>query len=105
MRSGYRAGRLHLGSVNPVLAICAWVVLFDGGRKLFEKGKAIRDAQKAKMVEKARREGEELGRREGEEQGRLAEQERIQKALAKHGVALSPDVVDDLFGNSNGGGA
>ena len=80
-------------------------VLFDGGRKLFEKGKAIRDAQKAKMVEKARREGEELGRREGEEQGRLAEQERIQKALAKHGVALSPDVVDDLFGNSNGGGA
>ena len=68
-------------------------VLFDGGRKLFEKGKAIRDAQKAKIEERAR------------EQGRLAEQERIQKALAKHGVALSPDVVDDLFGNSNGGGA
>ena len=82
-------------------------VLFDGGRKLFEKGKAIRDAQKAKIesraLEKGRREGEEIGRREGEEEGRLAEQERIQKALEKHGVALSPDVVDDLFGNASGG--
>ena len=111
MRSGYRAGRLHLGSVNPVLAICAWVVLFDGGRKLFEKGKAIRDAQKAKMekraweqgfresLEQARREREEQGLREGREKGRLAERERIRKVLELRGVVLSPEVSEAVFEN------
>ena len=34
-------------------------VLFDGGRRLFEKGKAIREAQKARMVEKARQKAKE----------------------------------------------
>ena len=61
--------------------------LFDGGRKLFEKGKAIREAQKARMVEKARRQGEEK------------ERERIKKALEKHGVSLDPAVVEDAFGD------
>jgi hypothetical protein len=59
--------------------------LFDGGRKLFEKGKAIREAQKARMVQKARQE----------------EQKRIQKALTKHGVALSPEVTEAVFGDSS----
>ena len=61
-------------------------VLFDGGRKLFEKGKAIRDAQKARMVKRAREK----------------EQERIQKALEKQGVTLSPEVVEAVFGNKSG---
>ena len=57
--------------------------LFDGGRKLFEKGKAIREAQKTRMVERARRE----------------EQKRVRKELERLGVALSPEVVEAVFGN------
>ena len=56
-------------------------VLFDGGRRLFEKGKAIREAQKARMVERARRD----------------EQKRIQKELERRGVVLSPEVVEAVF--------
>ena len=58
--------------------------LFDGGRKLFEKGKAIREAQKALMVKRA------IER----------EHERIRKALEKHGVALSPEASEAVFGNN-----
>ena len=64
-------------------------VLFDGGRKLFEKGKAIRDAQKARMVEKAQK------------KARADEQKRIQQALEKHGVDLSPEIVEAVFGNKS----
>ena len=60
-------------------------VLFDGGRRLFEKGKAIREAQKARMVERARRKGEK------------DERERIQKELERRGVVLSPEVVEAVF--------
>ena len=60
--------------------------LFDGGRRLFEKGKAIRDAQKARMVEKARRKAKE------------EESRRIKEVLDKHGVDLSPDVAEAAFG-------
>ena len=55
--------------------------LFDWGRKMFERGKAIREAQKAKMVRDARRK----------------EQKRIQKELERRGVALSPEVVEAVF--------
>ena len=58
-------------------------VLFDGGRKLFEKVKAIRDAQQARMVKRAREK----------------EQRRIRKELENHGVNLSPEVVEAVFGN------
>ena len=64
-------------------------VVFDGGRKLFEKGKAIRDAQKARMVEKARK------------KARVEEQKRIQQALEKYGVELSPEVVEAVFGSKS----
>ena len=36
--------------------------LFDGMRKMFESAKAIREAKKAEIAEKARREGEERER-------------------------------------------
>lgn len=75
-------------------------VLFDGGRKVFEKGKAIREAQKSKMEQRALEKGRREGRREGEEEGRTAEQERIQKALEKHGVSLDPAVAKAVFGNN-----
>ncbi len=57
--------------------------LFDGVRKMFETAKAIREAQKARMVKRAREK----------------EQERIQKVLKKHGVVLPPEVVEAAFGN------
>lgn len=65
-------------------------VLFDGGRKLFEKGKAIREAQKARMEKRAR----ERGRREGEER----ERERIKEVLEASGVELPPAVYEMVVG-------
>ena len=63
--------------------------LFDGGRKLFEKGKAIREAQKARMVQKAHKKGTE------------EENRRIREALEKHGIQLSPEVTEAVFGDSS----
>ena len=63
--------------------------LFDGVRKMFESAKAIRDAKKAEIREK--------GRREGEKQ----ERERIMKELKKleaAGVTLPPMVTDAVLG-------
>lgn len=47
---------------------------------MFESAKAIREAQKLKMLERERK--------------------RIRKALEKHGVALSPEVAEAVFGNN-----
>ena len=57
--------------------------LFDWGRKMFESAKAIREAQKAKMVKKARED----------------EQKRIRKELERHGVTLAPEVAKAVFSN------
>ena len=61
--------------------------LFDGGRKLFEKGKAIREAQKSRMVEKAQRKAKQQ------------ENERIKNLLEQNGISLSPEVSEAVFGN------
>ena len=63
--------------------------LFDGGRKLFEKGKAIREAKKAEIREKGRREGKEK------------ERERIMKELEAGGVELPPMVADAVLGKKS----
>ena len=63
--------------------------LFDWGRKMFESAKAIREAQKAKMVRDARRK----------------EQKRIQKELERRGVALSPEVVEAVFNDPSENGS
>jgi hypothetical protein len=63
--------------------------LFDGGRKLFEKGKAIREAQKTRIVQKAHKKGTE------------EENRRIREALEKHGIQLSPEVTEAVFGDSS----
>ena len=63
--------------------------LFDGGRKLFEKGKAIREAKKAEIREKGRREGQEK------------ERERITRELEEleaSGVTLPPAVAEVVLG-------
>ena len=59
--------------------------MLDGGRKLFEKGKAIREAQKARMVEKARQD----------------ENERIKRLMEQNGITLSPELVEIVFGNQS----
>ena len=59
--------------------------LFDGGRKLFEKGKAIREAQKSRMVEKAQRKAKQQ------------ENERIKNLLEQNGISLSPEVTEAAF--------
>ena len=63
--------------------------LFDWVRKMFETAKAIREAQKAKLVRDARRK----------------EQKRIQKELERRGVALSPEVVEAVFGDPSEDGS
>ena len=63
--------------------------LFDWVRKMFETAKAIREAQKAKMVRNARQK----------------EQKRIQKELERRGVALSPEVIEAVFGDPSEDGS
>ena len=71
-------------------AIVPLAFLFDGVRKMFESAKAIREAQKARMVQRAR----ERGRREGEER----ERERIKEVLEASGVELPPAVYEMVVG-------
>ena len=56
--------------------------LFDGGRKLFEKGKAIREAKKAEIRNKAIRKG-------------------TQEEYEQRGVTLSPEVAEEIFGTAS----
>ena len=57
--------------------------LFDWWRKMFESAKAIREAKKAQMVEKAKREAKE------------EERQRIMRELEATGVTL-PSVVAEV---------
>ena len=49
---------------------------------MFESAKAIREAKKAQMLDR--------------------ERERIRKLLEQHGVELSPEVAEAVFGNKPG---
>lgn len=91
--------------------------LFDWGRKMFERGKAIREAKKAEMVRKAtetgrqegrqegREEAREEGRQEGRQEGSQNENQRIREALESCGVKLTPDVVATVFGETSPNGS
>ena len=70
--------------------------LFDWMRKMFERGKAIREAKKAEIQEKARR----TGRAEGRAEGREAEQKRVRALLASSGVTLPPEISEAIFGDA-----
>ena len=59
--------------------------LFDWGRKMFERGKAIREAKKAEMVKKAKED----------------ENRRIKKLLESRGIALPPEVDAEIFGDAS----
>ena len=78
--------RLYWALVVPLAA------LFDWGRGMFERGKAIREAKKSEIREKAIREGEKQGTEE--------ENKRIRKLLEQHGVELSEEVTAAVFGKS-----
>ena len=71
--------RLYWSFVVPLAA------LFDWGRKMFESAKAIREAQKARMVKRAREK----------------EQERIRKELQRRGVTLTPEVIEAVFSDTS----
>lgn len=68
--------------------------LFDWGRKMFERGKAIREAKKAELVEQATQNGVQQGIRLGSQDENL----RIKKLLESRGVALPPEIADEAFG-------
>ena len=72
-------------------AIVPLAFLFDWWRKMFESAKAIREAKKAEIREKALRDGEKR------------ERERILKELQAAGVTLPPEVAEATFGNQAGG--
>ena len=60
---------------------------------MFERGKAIREAKKAELQEKSRKQG----LTKGLEQGRKEENKRIRALLEETGVTLPPEVATALF--------
>lgn len=96
---------------------------FDWVRKMFERGKAIREAKKAEIEEKAVRRGLERGMKQGIEQGiergieqgieqgiergieqgRQQATEQFRELLKQHGIALTPEVESAMFGDSANG--
>ena len=85
---------------------------FDWVRKMFERGKAIREAKKAEIEEKAARRGLERGMQQGIEQGmqrgieqgieqgRQQATEQFRELLKQHGITLTPEVESAMFGDS-----
>ena len=78
--------------------------LFDWVRKMFERGKAIREAKKAEIEEKAIRRGLERGMKQGLEQGlergHQEATEQFRALLKQHGITLPPEVDSAMFGDS-----
>ncbi len=67
--------------------------LFDWMRKMFERGKAIREAKKAEILDKVRREAIE------------EEAERIKALLESPGVTLPPEIAAAIFGDASKNGS
>ena len=64
---------------------------------MFESAKAIREAKKAQIREKAIRDGMQKGTQE--------ENQRIRKLLEQHGIDLSPEVAEAAFGKTSQNGS
>lgn len=84
--------KLYWAFVVPLAATFDWM------RKMFEKGKAIREAKKAEILAKMREQVQEQVR----EQVLREEHERIRAALASSGVSLAPEVAARVFGENSG---
>ena len=91
--------------------------LFDWMRKMFERGKAIREAKKAEIRAKERRKGIELGLAQGRAEGlaegielgraqsRTADNERIRALLEASGLDLPPEIAAAIFGDTTPNGS
>lgn len=100
------ATELYWSSVVPLAA------LFDWMRKMFERGKAIREAKKAEMEKKALERGLERGMQQGLERGmqqglergmqrgREEEAARFRAVLQRNGITLPPEIEAQMFGDS-----
>ncbi len=88
------ATEIYWSSLVPLGALFDWV------RKMFESGKAIREAKKAEIREKGLREGREKGREEGRR-----EAERIKALLESPGVNLPPEIASAIFGDTSKNGS
>ena len=84
-------------------------------RKMFERGRDIREAKKAEILAKERRKGWEEGYKEGYAEARrkgravdraeaiklIREREKEMRTLLKSpGVILPPEVADAIFGDA-----
>ncbi len=75
--------------------------LFDWGRKMFETGKAIREA-KLKQIHD---DGWQKGRQEGRQEGHREGIELVRMALEEAGVSLPPEVAARLYDEQNRNGS
>lgn len=75
--------------------------LFDWGRKMFETGKAIREAK----LRQIRDEGRQEGKQEGLDEGRQEGIELVKSLLEESGVSLPPDVAERLYEEPNRNGS
>ena len=91
--------------------------LFDWGRKMFETGKAIREAKLKQIRDEGRQEGHQEGRqkgrqegrqegiKEGRHEGRRETVELFRTVLEESGVSLPPDVAERLYEEQNRNGS
>ncbi|MXY20415.1 MAG: hypothetical protein F4Y49_03665 [Dehalococcoidia bacterium] len=75
--------------------------LFDWGRKMFETGRAIREAK----LKQIRDEGLQEGRNVGRQEGRQETIELFRTVLEESGVSLPPDVAERLYDEHNRNGS
>ena len=80
------ATKLYWAFVVPLAAT------FDWGRKMFEKGKAIREAKKAEILEKARL------------KALREERQRIKTEMERNGIPITPEIEAILSGDGESHG-
>ena len=83
--------------------------LFDWGRRMFETGKAIREAKLRQIrdegIQMGRQEGRHEGRREGRQEGRQETIDLVKTLLEESGVSLPPNVAARLHDERNRNGS
>ncbi len=79
--------------------------LFDWGRKMFETGKAIREAKLRQIRDEGKQEGRQEGIKEGRYEGRRETAEFFRTVLEESGVSLPPDVAERLYEEQNRNGS
>lgn len=70
--------------------------LFDWGRRMFETGKAIREAKLRQIRDEGRQEGRQEGIQAGRQEGREETIELVRTLLEESGVSLPADVMARL---------